>query len=183
MQHKKCFHFSIHLFSWCQLLHVFLDHRRPNPLLLWSHSSQETCSVTPAGVLRWGGVVRGVDRHRLSVRLPSPGRAPGQHASPLGRSTHEHAARCGEETVASPLDRTRCSPKLIQQRRMKTNLVCRKNEVLLWGGRGQISITDIVMVSWELLWDRQTEENNVLRTKTQMKTKDVATIKLESKLN
>lgn len=88
---------------------LFLTHT------LWCHPPQESRSVSSAGVFRWGGVVRGVDRHRLSVRLSSPGGAPGQHTSPLRLCTHYYAARCGEETMVfvqtrkTSFDRTHCS--------------------------------------------------------------------------
>lgn len=155
-------------FFWCPLLDLFRkekhfsDSQETNLFFLWSHPSQESCRVTSAGVLRRGGVVWGVDRHRLSVRLSSPGRAPGPHTSPFGRSTHDHAARCGEETVAFVSRRNITWPHLLPAEtdpaaQNENYWVVDKKKVVLCGRADQISKTDVLKVSWELLWDRQTD--------------------------
>lgn len=136
---------------------LFLTH------ILWCHPPQESRSVSSAGVFRWRGVVRGVDRHRLSVRLSAPSGAPGQHTSPLRLCTHYHAARCGEETVVFVQTRniiwshtlhTEFATAPTQPRVHNENkLRCRKE--IVWGETGQISKTDVLKASWELLWERQ----------------------------
>lgn len=58
-------------------------------------------------------------------------------------------------------DRTRCS--IIDPAVQNENkLGCGKEKVLLCGRTWQVSKTDVLKVSWELLWDKQTDENNVI---------------------